>query len=132
MKSKARFIHKSFNTCFPALLPAYFYGIPNGEMLVMYVRDKENRYLKTDLEWVLAAHLDFHFDYESGAILDFQNPKYGFEEFIEIADKLEQKVRTLKTFGSFCSHSEALQFFYSNSDRMLYSINSVESVLCNY
>lgn len=131
MKDNARLIYKTNNTCFPRFLPVYFYGLPNEEMLILYAREKENSVVRLSLEWVVAAHLDFHYDYESDAILDSENQVYDFVEFIEYIDQMEQRVKLLQTFGSFYTQTEAEQFYNSNASKMLYNLESARAVM-NY
>ena len=131
MKGKARLVYKSFNTCFRTFLPVYFYGTPNAKMVVLYTREKEEGLVRNSLEWVVATHLDFWYDYESDSIFDFQNREHDFEEFMEYVDKLEQRVRPLKTFGNFSNYTEAQQFYNGNASQMLFDLKPVKAVL-NY
>jgi len=129
MNGKARLIYKTNNTCFPRFLPVYFYGLPNEKMLILYTREKENNLTRKSLEWVVASHLDFHYDYESDAILDNENQVYGFEEFMEFIDQMEQRVRLLQTFGSFYNQTEAEQFYNSNASKMLYNLEPARAMM---
>lgn len=129
MQGNARLLYKSLNTCFHTSLPVYFYGLPNKKMVVLFTRDREEGINRNSKEWVLAAHLDFRYDYESDVILDFQDREYNFEEFIEYADKLEQRVMPLKTFGNFASNTNAQQFYNSNVSQMLYDLKPVKAVM---
>ena len=131
MKGNARLIYKSFNTCFRTFLPVYFYGMPNARIVILFAREKENCITRDKFEWVVASHLDFWYDYESDAILDFQNREYEFEDFMEYVDKLEQRIRTIKTFGNFPSYTEAQQFYNSNASKMLFDHKPVKAIL-NY
>ena len=78
MKCKARFIYKSYNTCFRTFLPVYFFGMQK-KIGVLYTREKENSLTRNEVEWVAASHLDFWYNYESDIILDFQNREHNFE-----------------------------------------------------
>lgn len=131
MKGNARLIYKSLNTCFRTYLPVCFYGMPSARIIVLFAREKENSITREEFEWVVASHLDFWYDYESDAILDFQNREHEFEEFIEYVDKLEQRVRTIKTFGNFLSYKDAQQYFNSNASKMLFDLKPVKAILNN-
>ena len=131
MKGNARLIYKSYNTCFRTFLPMYFYGTPNTRIMVLFVREKEDILMRNALEWVVSAHLDFWYDYESDVVFDFQNREYDFEEFAEYVDKLTQRVRPIKTFGNFSSYTEAQQFYNGNTSQMLFNLKPVKAVI-NY
>lgn len=131
MKGKARLLYKSYNSCFQTSLPVYFYGMPGGKMMVLFSRKKEDFYLKRNFEWVLAVHLDFWFDYDAGVIMDFKNREVGLEEFMELTDKLEQRINPVKIFGSFSGSGDALQFINENTFHMLISPKPRRAVL-NY
>ena len=131
MNGNARLIYKSFNTCFRTFLPVYFYGMPNAKIIVLFVREKEDSLTRNALEWVVATHLEFWYDYESDVIFDFQNREYAFEEFSEYVDKLAQRVKLIKTFGNFSNYIEAQQFYNSNASQMLFDLKPVNAIL-NY
>lgn len=128
MKGKACLSYKSYNSCFQTSLPVYFYGMPGGKMMVLYSRKKEDFYLKRNLEWVLAIHLDFWFDCDSNVIMDFKNREVGMEEFMELTDKLEQRINPVKIFGS---SNEAQQFVEQNTFQMFHNRKPKRAVL-NY
>lgn len=127
----ARLVYKSNNTCFHTFLPVYFYGLPSGKMVVLFTREKENLQLNKSVEWVLAEHLDFKFDYELDAIVDTQNRELDFEEFMEYTDKLEQHVKHLRTFGNFSTTTDAQQYFNANISQMLFNPKPVRAILNN-
>ncbi|MBN2635951.1 MAG: hypothetical protein JXR61_06755 [Prolixibacteraceae bacterium] len=129
MKGKARLIYKSFNTCFRTFLPVYFYGMPNAKMIVLFTREKADSLLHKEIEWVVASHLDFWYDYESDTIFDFKNRELDFEEFIEYVDKLEQRIRHLKSFGHFSNYKEAQQFYNGHASKMLFDLNPVSAIM---
>lgn len=121
MKDKARLIYKTSNTCFPEYLPVYFYGLPNQKMLVLYTRERQNDLVRKSLEWVVAAHLEFRYDYQSNVILDHENQSYDFEEFKEYIDQMQQRTKPLQTYGTFHNWAEAEQFYNSNASQMLHN-----------
>ena len=47
----------------------------------------------------------------------------GIEEFMLLADNLEQRIMTLATFGNFSSKTEAQQYFNINAFNMVISQN---------
>lgn len=126
MTTKSRLIYKSNNTCFLTFLPVYFYGMPDGRVLVCYTEFKSDRQDDTTQEWVVALHCDFTFDYETDVICTFENQEVCIEEFMELADTLEQRVKPLKTFGTFYNNTEAQQFFNQHGKQMLNSVQNVK------
>lgn len=130
-KMNARLVYKSNNTCFRTILPVYFYGMPSGKMIVLYTREKENLQLNKSVEWVVAEHLDYKFDYKLDAIVDVQNREMEFKEFMEYTDKLEQHVKYLRTFGNFSTYTDAQQYLNANISQMLFNLRPVRAIL-NY
>jgi len=127
MNFNARLIYKSYSTCFHTFLPVYFYGMPNGRIYVLFALKRIVNIENSVIEWTLARHYDFHFDYETDMIYDVQNREIGVQEFIEYADKLEQRVNVLKTYGNFASYNEAGQYFNLNASKMLSVSKSVKA-----
>lgn len=132
MKTKARLIYKSVNTCFQTFLPVYFYGMTDGNMIILFTRYKSNDPRNTKQEWVLALHLDFSYDYESDTIFTNGLQKIGIEEFMELADDLEQRVKTIRTFGDFSSNAEAQKYFNVNASQMLNNLKPSKEVINGY
>ncbi len=124
----AQLIYKSYNTSFNTSSPVYFYGMPDRKILVLFTRAKEKISLTGTYEWVLAEHLDLWFDFESDAIMDSENRKLDFVEFMEFAEKLEQCVKPLKTFGSFSTQDDAQQYF-KKIYQMQKNLNLVKAIL---
>jgi hypothetical protein len=131
MKGKARLICKTNNTYFAQFLTVYFYGLPNEKVVVLYTREKEGNTNRKSLEWVVASHLDFRYDYESDTIIDKENRACDFEEFIDFIDKQEQHIQPLQTFGEFYSLLDAEQFYNSGAQKMLYNLEPVRATM-NY
>lgn len=119
MKYKAHLIYKSVNTCFHTKLPVYFYGMPNGKMVVLFTQNNSDFPFNTTIKWVVAEHNDFSYKFESGQIITNDTQRVDIDEFMELADNLEQSIKTIATYGSFSSNSEALNYFNINADTML-------------
>ncbi len=132
MKLQAHLIYKSEFTCFPTSLPVYFYGLPNGKVILLFAQSDADFAFDTSLKWFLAEHIDFSYDYHSGTILTEDFQEVGIDEFMELADNLEQRVIVLATFGNFLNKSEALQYFKSNVENMLLSCEFVKPEICYY
>ncbi len=126
MKTKSKLIYRSENTCFQTLLPVYFYGMPDGKMLVLYTRFKSENPLDTTQEWIVAQHLDFTYNFESGRIYTMTGQEVSFEEFMELADNLEQRIRPLEWFGSFYNNREAQSYFNHHKYNMLNKTKTIK------
>jgi len=132
MKTKTHLIYKSLNTCFQTYLPVYFYGMNDGRMIVLFTRFKTNDPRVTAQEWVLAMHCDFSYDFESDTILTNDLEEIGIEEFMDLADNFEQRIKILKTFGEFMSNAEAQKYFNMNSTQMLSGIKPAKAEINGY
>ena len=127
MSIKSRLIYKSNNTCFQSFLPVSFFGMPDGRMLVCCTQFRIDDQDDTTQEWVVALHLDFTYDYETDVIYTLETQEVGIEEFMELVDSLEQRVKPLRTFGKFYNNTEAQQYFNLNSRQMVGSVQNVKS-----
>ncbi len=132
MKYKARLIYKSEYTCFETSLPVYFYGMSNSKMIVLFATNKNDFHEANAFKWILANHLDFAYDFNSDTILTEGFEEVGIDEFKELADNLEQRVKTLATFGNFSSRTEAQQYLNINAYNMLISQNEPQVEISNY
>jgi len=121
MNFKAQLVYKSVNTCFQTTLPVYFYGMPNGKMLVLFASCKNDFPDETALKWTLAEHLDFWYDVETDCVFTTGSREIGIEEFMELVDNLEQRIKTIATFGNFSTKTEAQQYLNVNLYNMLSS-----------
>ena len=121
MKLKSKLIYKSVSTCFQTYLPVYFYGLSDGRMMVLFTRFKTDDPRDTIQEWVMALHYDFTYEFESGTILTNALEEIGIEEFMDLTDNCEQRVKTIKTFGEFMSNAEAQKYINTYSVQMLSS-----------
>lgn len=126
MKFKAHLIYESVNTCFDTTLPVYFYGMPNGKMVVLFSQNNNVFPFDTSVKWILAEHCDFSYNFEMGKIFLNDPQEVGMDEFIELADNLEQRTKKIATFGNFSSNSEAMNYLYINAIDMLISHKPVK------
>jgi hypothetical protein len=110
MNFKAHLVYKSVNTCFQTTLPVYFYGMPNGKMVVLFASCKNDFPDETALKWTLAEHMDFWYDFETGTILTTGSREIEIDEFMELTDNLEQRIITKATYGNFSNKTEAMHF----------------------
>lgn len=121
MKYTARLIYKSVNTCFHTNLPVYFYGLSNGIIVILFASRNNEFPDDNTLKWTLAEHLDFSYDVDSGTILTADSREIGLDEFMELADNLEQRIKITATYGNFSTNSEAIQYLNVNLQNLLSS-----------
>jgi len=69
MENYAKLIHKSNITYLPTNLPVQFYGLPDGKVYVIFARFYEIKFQRSDLEYVLAEHQEFSYDYSEEKII---------------------------------------------------------------
>jgi hypothetical protein len=131
MKLKSRLLYKSENTCFHTSLPVHFFGLSNGKMVVLFTANKHDFPFTSTLKWVISEHMDFSYDYEANTIFTNGFQEVGIDEFMDLADNLEQRIKTIATYGSFSTGTEALQYFNINALNMLNS-QIQEQVELNY
>ncbi len=132
MKVNSKLIYQSDNTCFQTFLPVYFYGMPDGKMLVVFTRFKNENPLDTMQEWIVAQHLDYYYDFSTDKIISSGNQEIDINEFMDLADNLEQRIRPLEWFGSFYTNHEAQIYFNQNKNLMLNKIKTVEVEVDEY
>ena len=132
MKVQSKLIYQSDNTCFQTFLPVYFYGMPDGKMLVVFTRFKNENPLDIMQEWIVAQHLDYYFDFSADKIFTSGNQEVDIIEFMDLADNLEQRVRPLEWFGSFYTNHEAQNYFNRNKDQMLYKTKTLNVEVDEY
>lgn len=132
MAPKSRLIYKSVSTCFQTYLPVYFYGMSDGKMIVLFTRFKTDDPRDTVQEWVLAMHCDFSYDFESDIILTNALEEIGIEEFMDLTDNFDQRVKTIKAFGEFTSNAEAQKYINNNLAQMLSFIKPARTEINSY
>lgn len=61
--SYAILIHNTNTHFLPTNLPAQFYGMPYGKVMIIYARFNGRKNQKQNLEYVFAEHAEFEYDY---------------------------------------------------------------------
>ena len=59
----AMLIHKTNVHFLPTNLPAHFFGMPNGKVMIVYARFYDIKFGETGVEYVIAEHKEFRFNY---------------------------------------------------------------------
>jgi hypothetical protein len=107
MEIFAKLIHKSFVTYLPTNFPVQFYGLPDGKVYIIYARFYEIKFQRSGLEFVLAEHQEFSYNYEEDKLVTFGNKDVKKPVYSELVDKPNPKIKILKVNREFNSFGEA-------------------------
>lgn len=69
MENKPKLIYKSVRTNLPTEFPAFFYGLPDQHVYVVYARPRKMPSGSIHYEYFVAVLEDFMFDYEEELLL---------------------------------------------------------------
>ncbi len=108
MEDFARLIHKSHTTYLPTNFPAQFYGLPDGKVYVIYPRFYEIKFQRSGLEFVLAEHMEFSYNYPENKLIARGDNDSSKPVYPEMVDKPAPKIRIIKVNREFYSFAEAL------------------------
>jgi hypothetical protein len=107
MEIFAKLIHKSFVTYLPTNFPVQFYGLPDGKVYIIYARFYEIKYQRSGLEFILAEHLEFSYNYEEEKLISVGNHNTKKAIYAELVDKPDPKIKIIKVNREFNSFAEA-------------------------
>ena len=105
----AKLIHQSSITYIPTGFPVHFYGMPDGKVYMVFARFCKQKAEKTDLEFVLAEHEEFSFDYQNERLIPKRITHYPV--YYEMVDKPNPLFHILKTNSDLQSYDEAINYF---------------------
>lgn len=107
MEKLAKLIHKSNITYLPTNLPVQYFGLPDRKVYVIFARFYEIKFKRSDLEYVIAEHLEFSFDYEGNKIIPHSPENKNTPVYNEMVDKPDPKINILKVYRELNSFAEA-------------------------
>ena len=107
MEIFAKLIHKSFVTYLPTNFPVQFYGLPDGKVYIIYARFYEIKFQRSGLEFVLAEHQEYSYNYEEDKLVTFGNKDAKKPVYSELVYKPNPKIKILKVNREFNSFGEA-------------------------
>lgn len=116
MKTVAKLIHQTNMTYVPTNLPVRFYGLPNGKVYLLYARFFLSRPEKTDIEFVLAEHEEFDFDFENDLLIPKNTSSYPV--YREMVDKPNPLFHILLVNREVKSFDEAAEMLFRSTDEM--------------
>jgi hypothetical protein len=123
MSILAKLIHQSNMTFIPTKLPVKFFGMPDGKVYMVYARFCKQQPDKTDLEFVLAEHEEFSYDYPSGTLVPKCVSRYPV--YSEMVDKPNPAFHILQVSRDIKSYSEAVESLHQKAKDMV-----PEPVMC--
>ena len=123
MNTVAKLIHQSNMTYIPTKLPVKFFGMPDGKVYMVYARFCKQQADKTVLEFVLAEHEEFCYDYPNGTLV----PKSAtcYPVYSEMVDKPNPVFHILQVSRDIKSYSEAVENLHKKAREMVR-----DTVLC--
>jgi len=107
MEIFAKLIHKSFATYLPTKFPVQFYGLPDGKGYIIYARFFEIKFQRSGLEFILAEHLEFSYNYDEEKLISTGNQDNKKPIYSELVDKPNPKIKIIKVNREFNSFAEA-------------------------
>ena len=108
LESFAKLIHKTKITYLPTNFPVHYYGLPDGKVYVLYARFYEIKFQRSGLEFVLAEHLEFSFNYSEEKLILNGVTDRKYPVYPETVDKPNPKIKIIKVNREFNSFAEAI------------------------
>lgn len=118
MKPLAKLIHRTYASYLPTAFPAHYYGMPNGKILLVFSRFYEASFGDTGLEFIIAEHKDFSYDYEKETIQATTNKLNKTQVFEEQVDFPRAKIDVISISRKLKSYGEAQIFLNNEASRM--------------
>ncbi|MEZ5105858.1 MAG: hypothetical protein R2757_15260 [Draconibacterium sp.] len=119
IKPLAKLIHKTYASYLPTAFPAHYYGMPNGQIYLIFSRFYEIKFGGSGLEFVFALHREFTYDYKNEVIIPTKKLKVKSPVFAESIDKPNQKIDILKIKRGLNSYGEAYNILNQEAREML-------------
>jgi hypothetical protein len=128
MQTVAKLIHRANASYLPIAFPALYYGMPNGNIYVVYSRFYEIRFGGSGLEFVFGIHNDFKYDYDKDVILPNIEDSFKTPVFSELLDRPNTKIDVVKIYRDLRSYGEAVELLNNEALKMYsFKINEVVS-----
>ncbi len=119
MRPLAKLLHKTYASYLPTAFPAHYYGMPNGQIYLVFSRFYEIKFGGSGLEFVFAMHKEFSYDYENDKIIPTKNIKTHLPVFAESLDKPDEEISILKIRRGLNSYGEAFNVLNQEARNML-------------
>lgn len=107
MQPLAKLIYKTFTTHLPTVFPVQYFGLPDGKVYLIYARFYEKGFENSGLEFVLAKHKEFQYDYQDEKVM-LKNEEGNNPIYSEDVDKPEPDIKIVKVYRNVHSYNEAI------------------------
>lgn len=119
MKPFARLLHKTYASYLPVAFPIHYYGMPNGQIIVLFSRFYEIKFDGSGIEFVFALHKEFSYDYENEIIVAKRKTSSQRKIYAEMLDKPDEKIEIIFIKRGINSYGEAFQYLNQEARKML-------------
>lgn len=124
MDTFVKLIHQANMTYLPTKLPAQFYGLPDGKVYLIFPRFYEIKFDRTYLEYVMAEHKEFSYDYEREKLIPHTLSQKNAPVYNEMVDKPEPKIEILKIYRNLTSFAQARALLNRKAKKMMENLNA--------
>jgi hypothetical protein len=118
MDSLAKLIFKTQSSNLSTELPAYFYGLPNGKVYVVYSRFYEVNFEKSALEFVVAILKEFTFDFERETLFSLVLNEVVPPAYYKLIDCADPKMKIKKVYRNLQSYNEVFLKLNKKAEKM--------------
>ncbi len=115
MEPIGKLIYKTQASNLPTSLPVYFYGLPDGKVYLIYSRFYEVNFSNTDLEFVLAVHKEYTYNFEKEELYSVVLKDVIPPELYKIVDKPDLRIKIIKVYRNLNSYSDAAAKLYKKA-----------------
>ncbi len=119
MKPIAKLIYKTCTSYLPTAFPAHFYGMPNSDIYLVYSQFYDVRFGESGLEFVIAVHKEFTYDYLNNRVLSVSKKNGKTTIFPESIDKPFPEFQVIETSREIKSYGEAFFFIEQMAEKMV-------------
>jgi len=109
MLPEAKLLHKTYTNHLPTNLPVLFFGLPDGKIYLIYARFYEKNFENSGLEFVLAKHREFFYDYDTEKVIVSVPAKSKKVVKYENLDKPDPDIKIIKVYRNVKSYDETVQ-----------------------
>ena len=124
MEIFVKLIHQANMTYLPTKLPAQFYGLPDGKVYLIFPRFYEIKFDRTYLEYVMAEHKEFSYDYENEKLIPLNHPRKNAPVYNEMVDKPEPQIKILKIYRNLTSFAQTRALLNRKAQKMMENIKA--------
>jgi hypothetical protein len=124
METFVKLIHQANMTYLPTKLPVQFYGLPDGKVYLIFPRFYEIKFDRTYLEYVLAEHKEFSFDFENEKLVPHYFMRKNAPVYNEMVDKPDPQIKILKIYRNLNSFAQVHAILNRKAKKMMENIKA--------